>query len=254
MSEPNSEFQPPPPLSAGAETSSGPSMTTAETLTGIFFEPGKVFDSLRAGPRFLAAGVVLVLLTVIVTAVLYLRVDMGQFIREKLEASPGAAQLTEEQKEVRVKYGKTLGAVLVPISVPIIVAAGAALYLLGVMALGGSIGYKGSLAVWVYSSLPPAVLATVIGVCVLLLKDPDRVDPEHLLFTNPGAFMGEGTSPILTTLLSQIDLLKFYGLFLAALGLRKVARLSSGSAWGIVISFWVIGVVLRIVRAGLFGS
>jgi hypothetical protein len=91
-------------------------------------------------------------------------------------------------------------------------------------------------------------------VCVLLLKDPDRVDPEHLLFTNPGAFMGEGTSPILTTLLSQFDLLKFYGLFLAALGLRKVARLSSGSAWGIVISFWVIGVVLRIVRAGLFGS
>jgi hypothetical protein len=254
MSEPNSEFQPPPPPSAGAETSSGPSMTTTETLTGIFFEPGKVFDSLRARPRFLAAGVVLVLLTVIVTAVLYLRVDMGQFIREKLEASPGAAQLTEEQKEVRVKYGKTLGAVLVPISVPIIVAAGAALYLLGVIALGGSIGYKGSLAVWVYSSLPPAVLGTVIGVCVLLLKDPDRVDPEHLLFTNPGAFMGEGTSPILTTLLLQFDLLKFYGLFLAALGLRKVARLSSGSAWGIVISFWVIGVVLRIVRAGLFGS
>jgi hypothetical protein len=254
MSEPNSEFQPPPPPSAGAETSSGPSMTTTETLTGIFFEPGKVFDSLRARPRFLAAGVVLVLLTVIVTAVLYLRVDMGQFIREKLEASPGAAQLTEEQKEVRVKYGKTLGAVLVPISVPIIVAAGAALYLLGVIALGGSIGYKGSLAVWVYSSLPPGVLGTVIGVCVLLLKDPDRVDPEHLLFTNPGAFMGEGTSPILTTLLSQFDLLKFYGLFLAALGLRKVARLSSGSAWGIVISFWVIGVVLRIVRAGLFGS
>jgi hypothetical protein len=254
MSDSNSEFQPSPPTPAGAETSSGPSMTTAETITGILFEPSRVFESLRARPRFLAAGIVLILLTLIVTAVLFLRVDMGQFIREKMEKSPRAAQQTEQQKEMGVKFGKILGGVAVPLSVPIMVAAGAVLYLLGVMAFGGSISYKGSLAVWVYSSLPPAVLGTITAVCVLLLKAPDTVDPEHLLFTNPGAFMSEGTSPILTALLTQFDLLRFYGLFLAALGLRKVARLSSGSAWGIVISLWVIGVVLRIVSAAFFGG
>jgi uncharacterized membrane protein len=66
--------------------------------------------------------------------------------------------------------------------------------------------------------------------------------------------MGEGSSPILTAILTQFDLLKFYGLFLAALGLRKVARMSSGSAWGVVISFWIIGIVLRVASAALFGS
>jgi hypothetical protein len=135
-----------------------------------------------------------------------------------------------------------------------VIAAGAALYLLGVMAFGGSLSYKGALAVWIYSSLPPAVLSTVVAVCVLLLKAPDTVDPEHLLITNPGAFMGEGTSTILTALLSQVDLLRFYGLFLAAVGLRKMARLSSGSAWGVVISLWLIGAVLKIVSAALFGA
>ena len=253
MSDPNSEWQPPPPPSAGAEAAAGPSMTTAQTLTSIFFEPGEVFASLRTRPRFLVASIIVLLLTVIVVTLLFLRVDMGEFIRGKMERSSRSAQQTEQQKEMGVKAGKILGGVGVPVSVPIVIAAGAALYLLGVMAFGGSISYKRSLAVWAYSSLPPAVLGTVVAICVLLLKSPDAVDPEHLLFTNPGAFMGEGSSPMLTAFLSQFDVLRFYGLFLAALGLRKVAKLSSGSSWAIVISLWIIGGVLRIVGAAFSG-
>lgn len=252
MSDPNSQFQPPappppPPFNPQPDPPKENELTTAETLTGIFFEPGRVFESLRARPRFLAAGIVLLLLTVTVTAVLYLRVDMGQFMRDKMEKSPNAAQQTEEQKAMGVKFGKILGAVAFPVSVPIVIAAGAALYLLGVMAFGGTLDYKRSLAVWVYSSLPPSVLGSVIAICVLVFKAPDTVDPEHLLVTNPGAFMGEGSAPMLTALLSQFDLIRFYGLFLAALGLRKVAKLSSGSAWAIVISLWVIGAVVSII-------
>jgi hypothetical protein len=254
VSDPNSQFQAPPPPIIGTETPAGPTMSTPETLTGIFFEPGRVFEALRVRPRFLVAAVVMLVLTLSVTAVLFLRVDMGEFIREKMERSPRAAQQTPEQREMGVKFAKIIGAVAVPLSVPITLAAGAALYLLGVMAFGGAISYKGSLAVWAYSSLPPAVLGTVIAICVLFLKTADSVDPEHLLFTNPGAFMGEGSSPILTAILTQFDLLKFYGLFLAALGLRKVARMSSSSAWGVVISFWIIGIVLRVASAALFGS
>jgi len=58
---------------------------------------------------------------------------------------------------------------------------------------------------------------------------------------------------VLVALLSQFDLLSFYGLFLAALGLRKVAKLSSGAAWGVVISLWLIKVLLRIGSAAIFG-
>jgi hypothetical protein len=171
-----------------------------------------------------------------------------------MERSPRSAQQTEAQKEMGVKIGKTLGMVAVPLSVPIVVAAGAGLYLLGVMAFAGSISYRRAVSLWVYSSLPPAVIGSVIAVIVLLLKSPDTIDPEHMLVTNPGAFMGEGSSPALVSLLTQFDLLKFYGLFLAALGLRKMAKLSSGSAWGIVIGFWLIGTVLRVVWAMAFGN
>ncbi|HKN82515.1 MAG TPA: YIP1 family protein [Pyrinomonadaceae bacterium] len=236
-----------------APQASEPVVTTGETLSAIFFEPSRAFEALRARPRFLVAGIILLLLTCLVTLVLFLRVDMGQYIRERMERSPNAAQQTEAQKELGVKFGKIGAAVFVPLSVPISIAAGAALYLLGVLAFGGSISYKKSLAVWTYSSLPPAVLGVLIAILVLFLKSPDSIDPEHLAVTNPGALTNSETSPVLVALLSQFDLLRFYGLFLAALGLRKVAKLSSGAAWGVVISLWLIAALLRIGSAAIFG-
>jgi membrane protein, antimicrobial resistance system len=255
MSDPNQQWQPPPPPDAqSAPVETGPDMSTPATLSGIFFEPGRTFDALRKRPRFLVAGLIILFLTIAVTALVFQRIDMGQYIRDKMEQNPRNANQPEDQKEMGVKIGKIIGAVGIPLSVPITLAAGAALYLLGVMAFGGSISYKRSLAVWAYSSFPPAILATIVAVLVLFLKAADQIDPEHLLVTNPGAFMPTGTSPVVVSFLSQFDILRFYGLFLAAIGLRKVAKISSGSAWGIVLGFFLIRAILGIASAAIFGG
>jgi hypothetical protein len=178
---------------------------------------------------------------------------MAQFIRDRMERSPNAAQQTEQQKEMGIKIGKAIGAVGVPLSVPITIAGGAALYLLGAMMMGGAINYKKAVSVWTYSALPPSILAGLTAILVLLLKAPDTVDPEHLAVTNPGALMSNEASPILVAALSQFDILRFYGLFLAAVGLRRVAKLSSGAAWTIVLGLWALGLVLRVGSAAIFG-
>ncbi len=229
-----------------------PEMSTGETLTGIFFEPSRTFDSLRTRPRFLVAGIILLALAIIVTAVLYMRVDMGQFIRDRIERSPNAAQASEQQKDLQVKVGKTLGMVFIPATVPVMIAGGAALYLLLVMAFGGTINYKKALSVWTYSSLPQHVLGALIAILVLFLKSPDSIQPERLVATNPGALLGDESSKVLVAFLSQIDLLKFYGLFLAAVGLRRMAKLSSGQAWGVVLTLWILGVLFAVASAALF--
>ena len=255
MSDPNQVFQaPPPPPFAPTPPPPEVEMSTPQTLIGIFFEPGRVFEALRGRPRFLVAGLIVLLLTIGVTAALYQRVDMGEFIRQQMDKSQRNAEMPPEQKEMAIKIGKIVGAVIVPVLVVIGIAAGSAIYLLAVMAFGGSIGYKRSLAVWVYSSLPPSVLGTIVAVLVLFLKSPDTIDPKHLLVTNPGAFMSPETSPVLTTLLTQFDLLRFYGMFLAAVGLRKVAKISSGSAWTIVILLWLIWGILAVANAAIFGG
>jgi hypothetical protein len=254
MSDPNQQWQPPPPPAAPTPEAAGPEMSTPATLTGIFFEPSRVFKSFRSRPRFLVAGLILLVLTIGVTALVYQRIDMGQYIRDKMEKNQRNASQTEEQKEMGVKIGKYIGAVFIPLSVPISFAAGAALYLLGVMAFGGSISYKKSLAVWVYSSFPPAIFGTIVAVLVLFLKAADQIDPEHLLVTNPGAFMGSDASPVVVAVLSQFDLLRFYGLFLAAIGLRKVAKISSGSAWAIVLGFFLLRAIIGVCSAAIFGG
>jgi hypothetical protein len=66
--------------------------------------------------------------------------------------------------------------------------------------------------------------------------------------------MGPDSSPVLVALLSQFDVLKFYGLFLAAIGLQKMAKLSSSSAWGVVIGFYAIHAVLAVCSAAIFGG
>jgi len=231
----------------------GVEMSTAETLTGIFFEPSRTFEALRARPRFLAGAIILLALACLVTVLLYTRIDMGQYVRDRIEKSPQAAQLSEAQKDMQVRMGKNLGMLAIPLSVPIIIAGGAALYLLGVLAFGGSISYHKSLAVWVYSSIPPSVLGALIAILVLFLKSPDSIDPEHMVATNPAVLLGEDASKILVAVLSQFDLLRFFGMFLAALGLRKVAKISSTQAWGVVIALWAIGALLRITSAAIFG-
>jgi hypothetical protein len=228
-------------------------MSTGETLTGIFFEPGRTFEALRARPRFLVAGLILFVLTCAITAVLYARVDMGQYIRDRMEQSPRAAQLTEEQKDMQVKVGKMIGMVAIPLAVPIGIAAGSAIYMLLVMAFGGSITYKKALSVWVYSSLAPSIFGTLIALLVLFLKSPDTIVPENLVVTNPGALLGEDSSKVLAAILKQFDLLRFYGLFLAALGLRKIAKISSGQAWGVVLTLWFLFLLFSVGSAALFG-
>jgi hypothetical protein len=236
-----------------APATTGPEMSTAETLTGIFFEPSRTFESLRAIPRFLVAGLILLALACVLTFVLYTRVDMGQVIRDQLDRSPRAAQLSDEQKEMQVKVGKIFGAILRPALVPFMIAGGAALYMLGVMAMGGTISFKKAVSVWTYSWIPPFVLGVLIAILVLFLKSPDTIDPEQIAVTNPGALLGEESSKVLVAILSQFDVLRFYGLFLAALGLRKVAKISSGQAWAVVLALFLIVAVLRIGIAVLFG-
>jgi hypothetical protein len=53
--------------------------------------------------------------------------------------------------------------------------------------------------------------------------------------------------------LSSLDLFRFYGLFLAAIGLKKVGRLSTGSAWTVVLALFILSVIFSVGKAALMG-
>ncbi|HWS55982.1 MAG TPA: YIP1 family protein [Pyrinomonadaceae bacterium] len=241
----------------------GPVMSTPETLTAIFFEPAAAFEALRARPRFLVAGLTLVALALAVTVLVLQKVNYEEVVRRAMETNPRTEQMTPEQKEQAVamqtgSVGKAIAYGAPVFGTAIIIAAGSALYLLGASLMGGRLSYKQALSVWTYSSFPPAVLGSLLAVVLLFLKSADDLDFSRpgagLVVTNIGALLGEGTSPALRAALSWVDLFTFYGMFLAALGLRKVGKLSSGSAWAIVIALWFLGMLFAVGRAVIFGG
>ncbi len=251
----------PPPTAATADPNA-PAMSTPETLANIFFEPGATFEALRARPRFLAVALILVALTALVTVLLFQKVPYEQVVRDAIEHSPRTAEMPAEQKEqiIAMQTGpiaKALAYCAVPIGVLITLFAGGAIYLLGAMMMGGKLTYKQAVSVWAYSSFPPAVLGTLLGLVMLYLKAPEDLDFNRpgagLLVTNLGVLIGAEGSKILRAALGWFDLFTFYGMYLAALGLRKVGKLTSGSAWTIVIVLWFIGMILSVLRTALFG-
>jgi hypothetical protein len=239
-------------------------MSTPETLSGIFFEPGRTFEALRARPRFLAAAIILVVCFLAATVVFFMKVDYDQMIRQAIEISPRAEQMSPEQKEAAIsmqtkpvfKYLFGFGAPL--IGVLIFIALGGAIYMLGSMAMGKKISYKQGMAVWSYSSLPPTILLTIANIIMFFVRPPDPADAAQarggMVHANLGLLVDRTAHPVMVSLLGSLDLFIIYGLVLAAIGLRKTGRMSSGAAWTIVIVVWLVGVLFKVGIAALLGQ
>jgi len=246
-----------------SEQAAGPAMSTPETLTNIFFDPGTTFEALRARPRFLVAALIMIGLTLLGATLLFQRVDFNKVVRQAMESNPRAAQMSPEDKERAIAMQskpvfRYIFQTAPAVGVAIMIAAGAGLYLLGTMLMGGRMSYRQALSVWTYSSFAPGLLQSILTIVLLYVKSPDDLDFSRpgagLLVTNLGALLGAGASPVLRGALSWFDLFTFYGMFVAATGLRIVGRLSSGAAWTIVLGLWLLCVLFAVARAALFGG
>jgi hypothetical protein len=257
-----SEWQaPPPPESIPSDP---PQMSELGTVANIFFEPGRTFEDLKRKPRFLIAGIIIAVLVAGYTFGLVYKVGeagLRRFVAEQIDKSPRADSLSSEQKANAVDMQMTISKYTrfaVPIFVFIFFFIGGLFYWLGAKAFGGNGSYMQNLSVWIYSGLPPTVIMMIGNFIVLAFKSADDIDlaasQRSLINANPGMLLDGKAMPVLTTLISTLDLFAIWGWILAAIGLRITNRLSSGSAWAIVILVALIGVGLRVLGALLSGN
>ena len=249
------------PAPRGADDSE--SMTTAETLSGIFFEPGRTFAALRSRPRFLVAAVIIFAGVTALYFLLYQKVSYETIMRRAVETNRRTADMPAEQREqvIRMQTSPVFQAIakLSPgVFIVLLSFVGAALYLLGSMAMGSAMSYWQALSVWVYSALPPTVIFVAANLLLLFLKAADDITPEDtqrgFARANLGVLFDPTARPVMTTLFGLVDFFSIYGLFLAAVGVRKMTRLSSGASWAVVLIVWTVGAVLRVAMAAAFGQ
>ena len=252
---------PPPPETTSEPEEEKPQMSEIASLANIFIEPGNTFRDMRRKPRFILAGLIIAIAVSAFSIIFLERVGFENFQRHQIESSSRTQQLTKEQKDAIVEQqssslvkGITYGAA--PIVMIIVFLLGGLIYWLGANAFGGSTRFLHGISVWVYSSLPPTLLFVVANLLVLFLKSVDDIDltqgQRGLIQANPGMFIDGKEQPVLGALLGSLDLFAIWGYVLAVIGLKVVAKISTGSALAIVLILALAGVTVRVIVALLF--
>lgn len=247
-----------------------PQMSALAKLTGIFFEPTRVFRNLRAHPRWLAAFLTIAILNAIYAFAFVQRLTptrIADFTMEKMESSPikpppdRMAQAKEDMLQSMTQpIQRVQTAAKSFVGVFVFMALVAALCLLGVLAFGGRMNYWQVFAAVLWGYVPLAIISKIASLIILFLKSPEDIHPildqETLLhYDNLGVFFSPAEHPALYVLGSSIGFLSFYGLWLRAKGLQNAGyKVSSGAGWGVAITLWVLALLIGMIFATLFSG
>lgn len=248
------------PRPSGSPVTDPPQMSEVSTLLNVFMEPGRTFEDLRRKPRFILGLILISILASISVFALYQKMGedgIRRAINEQFDRSPQAASMPPEQRRGMVDMNMTIQKFMpavVLVIVPVAMFVIGLFYFLGAKAFGGNGGFLHAVSVVVYSSIPPAVIGTIAGLIVLAVKSADEIDLATaqrggLVQANPSMFIDGKAQPVLAAILSSIDVFQIWGWILAAIGLKITNKLSSGSAWAIVIIFALIGVLGKVIGA-----
>ena len=245
-----------------------PPMSVMERLAGIFYEPTRVFQNLKAHPRWLAAFLVIASLNIVYAVAFTQRLTAERIVTytaDKMAETPFIPpEAVERAREDGLEQAKNpiqrVGtAIKSMVGLFVFMVVLGALYMLGVLVFGGRINFWQSFAALIYATLPIIVIQKVISLILLYIKSPDDIHPlmgqQTLVQDNLGVLFTPAEHPVLFVMASAIGVLSFYGLWLKATGLRNAGqKVSKGAAWGTAIMFWLIGLLLLMAVTALFPS
>jgi hypothetical protein len=243
-----------------------PDLSPFEKITGVFFEPGRIFDNLRYHPQWLAAFLVIAVCGFIYQVTFTQRLTPEVIAASQIDkAIEGGWVPADKASEIREQAISAAKAPTARVTGPLNVVCGifvalvviAAIYLLAVMVSGGRIDFWQVLSVVMYAGLPPSVIQYVLSILLLYLKSPSDIDPikgqRGLVRADLGLLFVPAEHPYLYTIMGFFGIITFYGLWLTATGLNHAGeKVSKGAAWGIAICLWFVGMVLALGAAALF--
>lgn len=221
-------------------------------MLGALFSPRKTFESIARRPTWLPPVILACLVALVVVALFSHRVGWRSYLDKQVANSSRFQQLSAEQQQrtmeaqlkwtPRVAYAEVI---IAPFAGALVLAG----IFLGVLnGLGGTrFNFKTSLGVVSYSWIPN-VISGLLGIVVLLVKDPATIDLQNLVASNAGAFLADNSPKWLVALLTPVDLFSFWVMILLAIGYSAAApkKLSFMKAFSWIFSLWVVYVLVRV--------
>lgn len=243
-----------------------PPLSPVERVTGVFFEPSRIFANLHFHPRWFAGFVVIAVAAMIYNVAFVQRVGPETIALAPIEKTiesgwipaDRAEQTREQAREAaRSPINRITGPLTEVGGIFLFMCFLAAIFLLLAMIFGGRLTFWQALCVAVYSAMPVILIERLLSVVLLYIKSPDEIDPlksqRGLVRADLGVLFNPAEHPYLYVIGSMIGLLTIYGLWLEVNGLRYAGeKISSASAWTIALILWVTGLVLALIAAALF--
>lgn len=251
------------------EADAPPPLSPAERITGVFYEPARIFQNLRHHPRWLAAFLVVALSAVLYQVTFVQRVtpdaiaqEMGKQFDKLVESgwmSSERAQIAKEQtlNSVKSPAGRVAGALNTISGSFLIMLAVAGIFLLCVVMFGGRMNFWQALSVAAYATLPPFVIQYLLSIVLLYVKPLDQIDPlkdqSGLVRADLSLLFLPAEHPFLYVTGMFVGVLSLYRLWLTATGLREAGwRLSNGSAWTIALALGTIYLLIALALTAIF--
>lgn len=230
-------------------------------LQGIFLEPAETFRQIREKPNWLLPMLATIVVAAVSSAVIVDRIGLETIIRNQVAGSARAQELSEEQVDEIVEKAVERPVVKIflyatPVMGPIfLVLVCASLFMLGLYLMAGEAKFAKVFSVNAHTFFFYYVVYSGLSLIVVLLaQEPESIDLQNPLYSNPGFVVSRKDSPALYSLMSSLDVITFYHMFLLGLGLSTVTeRVSFRTALGVVCVFWFIFVLGKMGLAAAFG-
>jgi hypothetical protein len=247
MSEPIPS--PPPPAAARLGESS------VGRVAGVLWRPRDTFAAIAVRPTWVAPLVIIVLASLVSTALWVPMVDVTEMIRDRITSSGQDVPAAQVDRAVdfmsRLKWVMFLGPVLV--LQPLLIAGVAVFFYLVFRVLGSEQTFRQSFAVTAHAFLPLAV-AALLAVPILLGRD--SISTEELmgggvLASNLGVLAPEDASAPVRTALQSLDFFALWTVILLIIGFRQATRVPNPSVVISVLCAWALSILVRMGFASL---
>lgn len=221
---------------------------------GIFISPGRTFESIARRPDFLAPLIITMVGAYIVIEAMLQKVGAALIIRQSLELSGRAGQMTPEQLNATIQkvagitaISMRVGAVLGP-PIFLLVIAAVGLFIVNVI-FGASASFKTCFSVVCYANLV-LLIPAVLSLVMIFLGDPEQFNPDNFVPTTVGFFLNpRETSKPLYVIASSFDIFRVWFIFLSSLGFSAATRKKVGTLT-IFLSYLGIWILLVLGHAG----
>jgi len=195
-------------------------------IVGVLFSPKATFEDIVRKPNWAPALVLLFLTGLLLNITLANRANWVEVSKEQISKSKFAArqidQLDDAKKEQAFQRAATQAKITRyvrgVVGWPVLLLFSGLIYFAAYRLIGGGrVTYALAFTVCAFAYLPMAV-REILGAIVSVLKDPNAIDPENYLASNPAAFLGSDAPAWQMVPLLGLDLFTLWILFLIAIG------------------------------------